>query len=240
MPNTSIAEVRNLWRGKTITINEEMIVSGYVSSSDEAGNFYQTFTICDGDSAAEIMAGVRDLHNSYPLGSYICVKLKGCAVGVERGVLQIGLMPASYSNYAVDYFYSRVVMERFIERGIGLSDVEARTLDFEGLDESLCGMLVRIEGLRLVEECEPTETEDEVPLLPAIWAGYRPFVDSDGNRIFVYTSNYATYAENEVPTTLCNITGILQYGSVAGESDEVFILKMRAKNDCVALDSGSM
>ena len=228
-----------MWRGKTIAIDEPIVVEGYVTSTDVAGNFYQTFMISDGDSAAEIMAGMRDLHNSYPLGCYICVKLEGCAVGIERGVMQIGLMPASFSNYAADYFYSRAVMDRYVVRGGAMRHIDARTLDFESLDESLCGVLVRLNGVQLVEQEFPAESDDMLQP-PALWGGYRAFVDGLGNRIFVYTSEYATYADDEVPTGVCSITGILQRGAVTGESGECFILKMRSKDDCVALDSDSM
>lgn len=247
--NMPIAELRDLWRGKTLVINEPFIVGGYVTSSDVAGNFYQTFTISDGESAAEIMAGMRDLHNSYPLGCYVSVSLSGCAVGVERGVLQIGLMPASYSSYAVDYFYSRAVMDKYVVRSGEVVEVSARTLDFADLDESLCGMLVRIEGLRYQPEMpEMPEMPDadgpsadaDVPAEPATWSGYRAFADTAGNVVYTYTSDYANFASNEVPAELCDITGILQRGKVSGVSGECFILKMRSEDDCVAVDSSAL
>ena len=241
-PNMSLAELRNLWRGKTVAIDEPVVVGGYVTSSDVAGNFYQTFTISDGERAAEIMAGMRDLHNSYPLGCYLCVKLKGCAIGVERGVLQIGLMPASYSNYAVDYFYSRAVMDQHLERSGEVADVEALPLDVASLDESMCGLLVRIEGVQLVVEAkEPSEEDGETTgPEPATWSGYRAFTDAAGCQVFTYTSDYANYAAEEVPTAMCSITGILQRGKVSGVSGDSFILKMRSKDDCVAIDSGTL
>ena len=241
-PNMSLAELRNLWHGKTVAIDEPFVVGGYVTSSDVAGNFYQTFTISDGERAVEIMAGMRDLHNSYPLGCYLCVKLEGCAVGVERGVLQIGLMPASYSNYAVDYFYSRAVIDQHLVRSGEVVDVEALPLDVASLDESMCGLLVRIEDLQLVvEEVDPSEDEEEIAEPePATWSGYRKFVDMAGNLVFTYTSDYANYAAEEVPTTMCAITGILQRGKVSGVPGDSFILKMRSKDDCVAIDNGSL
>jgi hypothetical protein len=249
-PNMPIAELRDLWRGKTLTIDEEYIIGGRVTSSDVAGNFYQTFTITDGERAAEIMAGMRDLHNSYPLGCYVSVLLDGCAVGVERGVLQIGLIPASYSSYAVDYFYSRAVIDKYVVRRDDVAEVSARTLNFEGLDESLCGMLVRIEGVRYLPEVSEVSEVPETPETPkapeipetepAIWSGYRAFVDAEGNRIYTYTSDYANFATEEVPTVTCDITGILQYGKVGGVSGECFILKMRSKDDCVAVDSATL
>ena len=243
-PNMPIAELRDLWRGKTLTIDEEYVVGGRVTSSDVAGNFYQTFTITDGERAVEIMAGMRDLHNTYPLGCYVSVLLDGCAVGVERGVLQIGLMPASYSSYAVDYFYSRAVIDKYVVRRDDVAEVSARTLNFEGLDESLCGMLVRIEGLRYLPETPETPEAPETPETPtaepAIWSGYRAFADAEGNVVYIYTSDYANFATDEVPTVTCDITGILQHSEVSGVLGEYFILKMRSADDCVSVDSAAL
>ena len=241
--NMSIAELREVWRGESVAINEHYVIGGYVTSSDASGNFYQTFTISDGKSAAEIMAGMRDLHNSYPLGSYVSVSLDGCAVGVERGVLQIGLMPASYSNYVVDYFYSRVVMDKHVVRSGDVADVSALTLDFDKLDESLCGMLVRVENLRhlpYAPDADESSDDADVSVGPAIWSGYRAFADAAGNVVYTYTSDYANFASNEVPAELCDITGILQRGKISGVSGEWFILKMRSEDDCVAVDDGSL
>ena len=237
-PNMSIAELRDMWHGKSFAIDDYYVVGGRVTSSDVAGNFYQTFTITDGERAVEIMAGMRDLHNSYPLGCYVSVLLDGCAVGVERGVLQIGLMPASYSSYAVDYFYSRAVIDKYVVRRGDVAEMSARTLDFESLDESLCGMLVRIEGLRYLPETP--ETPETPTAEPAIWSGYRAFADAEGNVVYIYTSDYANFATDEVPTVTCDITGILQYGEVGGVSGECFILKMRSKDDCVSVDSAAL
>ncbi len=234
-PNITLAELRKLWRGTTIEIDEPMVVGGVVTSSDEAGNFYQTFTIADATGAAEIRAGMRDLHNPYPAGCRLYVKLEGCAVGVERGVLQIGLMPESYSNYAVDYFYSKVMLDRHIVRSGDIVEVKPTEVGYKELSAEMCGSLVRLKGLQLVIESEASPESYEQPevlLPPATWAGYRAFADAEGNVVYTYTSDYANYADQEVPTELCDFTCILQYGTVHGASGEWFILKMRSDDDC--------
>ncbi len=232
-PDMSLAELRGLWRGHTFKVAEPIVVGGVVTSSDGAGNFYQTFTIEDNTGAAEIMAGMRDLHNTYPVGCRVSIKLDGCAVGVERGVVQIGLMPASYSNYAVDYFYSKVLLDKHIVRSGELVEVQPLDVAYGDLSADKCGRLVRLEALQF----QPEEGEQT---LPATWMGYRAFADRDGNVIYVYTSNYADYAGDEVPLELCSLTGILQYGEVAGVSGEWFILKMRSADDCVSSSDCAM
>lgn len=232
--NMTLAELRGRWRGETLEVTEPIVVGGVVTSSDKAANFYQTFTIEDATGAAEIMAGVRDLHNAYPIGCRICVRLEGCAVGVERGVMQIGLKPASYSNYAVDYFYSKVLLNSHIERSGEMVEVSPLKASYSDLNDKMCGRLVRIEALMLVTDTEDNaEGDSEIATpKPAAWRGYRAFADRGGNRVYTYTSDYADFAAEEVPTTLCNITGILQREKIAGVEGECFVLKLRSKDDC--------
>ena len=64
--NISIAELRNKTSKSGQKIEQELIIGGYVTSSDKAGNFYRTFTIEDFSGGAEIMAGLYDLHNLFP------------------------------------------------------------------------------------------------------------------------------------------------------------------------------
>lgn len=244
--NATLTELRGLWRGATFEVDKPMIVGGYVTSTDSAGNFYRTLTISDGVGAAEIMAGMRDLHNTYPIGSYLYVKLDGCAVGVERGVLQIGLMPASYSSYAVDYFYSRVMLDRHIVQSGRRVDVPVAKVGIDALERGMCGMLVRVEGLKVVSDL-PTEDvsgsafeQGEDVIVPATWSGYRAFADELGRTIYVYTSEYATFATAEVPTATCTITGILQYGKVSGVAGEWYCLKMRTKDDCESISDNGL
>ena len=239
VPNMSLGELRGLWRGKTFEITEPIVVGGVVTSSDKAGNFYQTFTIEDATGAAEIRAGMRDLHNPYPVGCRLTVKLEGCAVGVERGVLQIGLKPETYSNYTVDYFYSKVLLDKHIVRSGDVVGVSPLRVAYGDLSDKKCGRLVQIESLSLLVETgddaeDDAEDESEVATpQPATWRGYRAFADGEGNRVYTYTSDYADFAAEEVPTIPCDITGILQLEKIAGVEGECFVLKMRSEDDCV-------
>lgn len=246
-PNMTLAELRKLWSGETFEIQDDVVVGGVVTSSDKEGNFYQTFTISDKTGAAEIMAGMRDLHNPYPVGCRIAVRLKGCAVGVGQGVLQIGMKPKSYSNYVVDYFYTKVLLDRHIVSSDDIVDVAPVSVACAELNVEMCGTLVRVEGVQLVTDGEVTtenvqdgDKQPDTSQLPALWAGYQAFADADGNRIYTYTSSYASFAAERVPTELCDITGILQYGPVAGVLGERFILKMRSDDDCTPNNSGAM
>ena len=221
IPTVTVAELHSRYYGKPFVIDADMSVAGYVASSDRAGNFYRTFVVCDGSGGAEIMAGIHDLHSIWPVGCVVSVNLCGCAVGEYMGVLRIGLPAEAYDYYDVDYFYSKVNLDRHIVRSGEVKDAEIKVLRADELERSLCGCLVRIESLRLLPDYAGSS-----------WDGYRVFEDSAGCRIGTVTDSYADFAGDTLPDGAVDITGILQYGKVSGE--EMYILKMRDIEDCIA------
>ena len=214
--NIAIADLHAMLGGRTVIIDQNIIIGGYVTSSDKASNFHKTFMIEDASGGAEIMAGLYDLHNIYPEGYYITVNLKGCAIGEQLGVMQIGLPAASYSYYPTDYFASRAVIDKYITRYNVRRDVAPLPLSIEKLTPSHCGRLVNIGGF--------------TASLQGVWSDYQIFTDSNDQNIAVYTSEYADYATNPLPNGRVSITGILQFGKVEGQ--EYYIIKMRDEKDC--------
>lgn len=220
-PTATIAELHALWFGKPFIAGGDLSVGGYVTSDDRAGNFYRTFTIRDASGGAEIRAGLTDLHNIYPEGSYVCVQLNGCAIGEELGVLQIGLPAESYENFDVDYFHSRPNLDLHVIRtGEMTADAEIPTVGIASLAADMCGLPVTVCALRAVA----ADNSD-------VWAGYRAFADPEGRVVYVSTSEYADFAASRVPSESVDITGILQYGRVPNAGD-CFMLKMRSLEDC--------
>ena len=65
------------------------------------------------------------------------------------------------------------------------------------------------------------------------WMGYNFFCDEKGNQVAVHTSEYATYANEKIPTDRVALTGILHYGKADGE--DYYMIKMRDEGDCQIL-----
>lgn len=225
-PNIAIADLRAMVGERHITFQEPIVIGGYVTTSDKESNFYRSFYIEDASGAVEVMAGLYDLHNIYPEGSYVTISLEGCAAGLHNGVLQIGTEAASYSQYPTDYFSSRVLLDKHIKGYDIFSPIAPQPLAFNDLTSELCGQLVNLHDMQFAHNA--TEAEADV------WSGYSIFADRNGDAIAVYTSSSASYAHKGVPTERVNITGILQYGDVEGE--DMYIIKMRYEKDCLPAD----
>lgn len=221
--NISIRDLRSMVGNRTVHFEDEIIIGGYVTTSDAEDNFYRTLCIEDFTGGVELMAGMYDLHRIYPEGCYLTVALRGCSAGLHNGVLQVGPKAAAYSNYPTDYFSSRVELDRHVKRYNLNQRVAPLPLRIDQLAEKYCGRLVNITRLKL-----HSTTNN------GTWSGYTIFTDENGRRVAVYTSPYATYAGHEVPTERVAITGILQHASVEGEP--MYIIKMRYESDCHTID----
>lgn len=214
--------------GEPFVVTKEVVVSGTVTTSDQAGNFYRTLCIEEERSAVEIMAGIDGLHNDYPPGCRVTLRLKGLTLAENRGVLQIGSAPEAGSGFETDYIGSRAALGRVLLRNseTRLPLQPART-GIADLSPERCGSLVRIENLRLLPDRDSDASES------VVWSGYRQFVDKQGNTIYTYVRSYASFAGHQVPTAEVALVGILQYDN-AGEGR--YLLKMRDENDCIRMD----
>ena len=93
-PTKTIAEVKTAFANNTATITDDIIIEGYVSSSDESGNVYKTIYLQDAPEnptqGLVVSVDAVSTYTSYPQGSKVYIKLKGLAFGKYGNVLQVG------------------------------------------------------------------------------------------------------------------------------------------------------
>ena len=220
-PTETIASLRDSYAGTAYTVTSPVVVTGTVTSCDRASNFYRTFCIEENGAALEIVAGIDQLHNDFPVGSRVALRLEGLTVGESFGVLQVGRAPVPGSGYEVDYLGSRAALGRAVSRcGEQTEPIAPACLTIPELTPRRGGTLVRIDALRYTPE----------DLTTTSWAGYKRFTDADGNTIYTYVRSYADFAGPEVPAGWLSLTGILQYDDAG---DGRYMLKLRDEEDCV-------
>lgn len=221
--NLTLSELAAKYSGEPFVVESDIIVGGWVTSSDKSGNFYRSFTIEEHDAGVEIKAGIYDLWHIYPLGHKIIVNLKGLALTKDRGIIQIGRKAKAYEGYEVVDIGSKVALDKHLYRTSEHLDIQPIVTTTESLSEDMCGRLVRIKNLTFSPEPENVEE--------LTWLGEKRFVDSDGGFIWTYTRSYANFAQEMLPTSEVSLTGILQLTS-AGTSTERYTLKLRSEEDC--------
>ena len=91
----TIAQVKDMYTfGGATKIETDVIIEGYVVSSDKSGNIYKSLSIQDKPenptAAIKISIDQSDIYTTYNVGRKVYVKLKGLAVGYSFGSIQIG------------------------------------------------------------------------------------------------------------------------------------------------------
>lgn len=259
----TIADLVAMYRGSRVEISENLVISGRVTSSDRAGNFYRSLmveqvpaaageageagkaVVGETDAAAvgekvaseavgervaavEIRVALTEMHNIWPVGCGVTVRLQGLAMGESMGVKCIGLPAAEYSYNPVEYIGSRVEADRIIARTHGPEPFGIPNLYAPMLERQMCGRIVRVVALVPSESGGAAEEGAEVRR----WGGTNLFEDDeDGTRIAVMVSDYADFASHAVREGRVAVTGILQYGRPEGADEDMFILKPRDEGD---------
>ena len=112
----TIRQLREKFAGTTFPVTGDIVVSGRVTTSDYDENFYRTFCIEEDGAGIEVMAGIDHLHNDFPEGCQVTLRLRGLALGDSHGVLQAGRMPAAGSGFATDYIGSKAALDAAVTR----------------------------------------------------------------------------------------------------------------------------
>jgi hypothetical protein len=231
--NIDIGDIRRLYNGRTAYVYDDMVIGGYVTANDKSGNFYRSFIMEDATGAIEIRTGTYYLHNTLPEGRYVAVSLCGLAIGSYNEVLQAGLPPKASGAYQTEYMGHGAIMNRYVYPADEFRTIEPLQLYLGDLDETLCGRVVRIEGVRLSGE----DNDPDEPLWGALDPdsayssnSYRVFVTEYGDKIAVVTSNYADFAAEPLPQGTLSLTGILMRGKVTG-GKTMYMIKLRSLYD---------
>jgi hypothetical protein len=152
----------------------------------------------------------------------VSLRLKGTALIIENGVMQMGLPPQSFDTSPRE-LEAQAVIDYHIVRSNSIEPIVPTLCDIATLNPALCGRFVSVETLHH----EPLTEEGEESIL----AGYHRFVDKQGGVIYTNVSSYADFAEMEIPATELSIQGILYHEAIGKNSEKHFVIKPRFADD---------
>ncbi|MGB5553850.1 MAG: DUF5689 domain-containing protein [Flavobacteriaceae bacterium] len=205
--NVSYSEVKNLYVDQTLQIQDDLIIEGYVVSSDEAGNFFSTLYFQDNPTAPtegfQIEIDVRDSHLFYPVGSKILIKLKGLYLGKSKDVFKLGATFISFGNVSVGRLPASVVNQHVFVSCDEKVSIQPTQISIEEVQPKLTNILVQINDVEVLQEelgelfaIPQEETE-------------RTLTDCNDNEIILLNSGYADFQSDLLPEGNGRITGVL-------------------------------
>ncbi len=144
----SIQQVKEMYTfGGPRLIDTDVIIEGYVVSSDKSGNIYKTLSIQDKPenptAAIKIAINQTNLYAKYNIGRKIFVNLNGLAIGNSFGSLQIGKVRGNELDRI-----PRLEVNKHITRSCEVAEIIPKKVTVSELDESLLEMLIEIENVQ--------------------------------------------------------------------------------------------
>jgi hypothetical protein len=211
---------------------EDMVISGYVVSSDREGNFYKTLMLQDAlenpSCALRFAVDHTDYHATYELGRKVFVKLKGLAIGYHYGHLTIGGTRGS----ALENISSFLIEQHFLkncERG----KVVPKTRLFSELNEEDTGMLlgfheVQFHPQELEKTYANTDNTQTVELKLQQWSS--DCADTEEN--ILKNSGFTSFKSEQISSKKGKLTAVLekrydQYYLVIRSVEDVFFERAR-------------
>ena len=137
----TIAELAAMYKtGIPWTIDENIVISGIVSTTDRYGNFYKSFYIQDETGGIELKLGKNGLYNDYLPGQRIYVDCNGLELGMYgykagsgNGMVQIGFNNGGDDTYETSYIESSILIDSHVFKGEVEDEVEPIVIDAEDL-----------------------------------------------------------------------------------------------------------
>jgi len=144
----TIQQVKEMYRfGGATVIENDVVIEGYVVSSDESGNIYKTISIQDEPenptAAIKISINQSNLYTKYNVGRKIYVKLKGLAVGYSFGSFQIGIAEGKELGRI-----PLTEVNNYIFRSCEVVEITPKIIQISELGEQHLEMLIEIENVQ--------------------------------------------------------------------------------------------
>ena len=154
--NATYSEIKDLYVGETMQIQDDLVIEGYVISSDEMGNFFGVLYFQDRPiepkDGFQIEIDLRDSHLFYPIGSKIFIKLKGLYLGKSKGVFKIGGVFTSFGSTSVGRLPKTSITSHIFLSCDEKSILKPTIADFSDLHENLKNTLVQFSEVEFVDE----------------------------------------------------------------------------------------
>ena len=221
--NITFNEVKSLFQGDVIQIQEDFVIAGYVISSDQDGNFFSTIHIQDDPksptSGLQIEIDLRDSYLFYEMGSKVYIKLKGLYLGKSKGVYKLGGVFTSFGKLSIGRLPALAVKDHLLISCEPVSKIVPTITSIQELSEDLVSTLVELQSLEVIaEERNLTYALPEEETI-------RNLTDCTGSIIELLNSGYSDFQDEILPSDNGSVTAVLY------RENNDYQLIIRALND---------
>jgi hypothetical protein len=207
----------------TLKITKDIIISGYVVSTDLYGNFYKELVIEDSTGGIDIMMDQSYIYTNYPIGQKVVVFCKGLYLGRVNNVVKLG---STYLDNGVVRFgriQGQAVIDKHIVKTCQNTPQQPLKIQIKNINDDYLYRYVELSPVQF----SPADTGKlwASPYSDPPQAANHTLVDNNGYEIIVRTSGYATFAGERVPSGSGVLRGIL------GKYNDTYQIYINSTND---------
>ncbi|MEW5677388.1 DUF5689 domain-containing protein [Flavobacterium enshiense] len=192
---------------------EDEVIEAYVTSSDEAGNFFKSisFQTLDGSKAFSVPTELTSSYIDYQPGKKVLIKLKdlytdikdgGSRIGgifLDEGVAQVGRLSLSQTKNALKSSCTKVDEEDLVQH-VTLTQLLTNT-------DSYLNKLIEVSNVQFTDEAivgNYYESSND------LGSGTNHLItDRIGTEMVFRTSSFSRFAHKQVPSGSGNIRGVI-------------------------------
>ena len=205
--NATFDDIKTLYQGELLQIQEDWVIEGYVISSDRAGNFFNVLHFQDAPAnpseGIQIEIDLFESHLLFEPGSKVLIKTKGLYLGKSKGVFKLGGTFAAFGTTNVGRLPALKIPEHIFRSCDPVTAIAPKQIKLEELDDSLTNTLVTIDSLEFKED------ELGLPFADPREETERTLTDCNGNELSMVNSGFADFQAEMLPNGNGSITGVL-------------------------------
>lgn len=242
-------QIKDMYAGDVVNFSDGLVISGYVVSSDQSGNFYKTIAIqndvdgIDDDSSnprlgLKLLIDASDLFERFNVGRKVYIRLDGLAMNESRdgsGDYEIGLYSETEFNelteipeyilngYSFVQNGSTVVYPPAVERSLVTETIIPKVMNVSDFTDADVNTLVQLEGI------QSSNIGDTFAGLPSDQydAERTLFSCADNSTVTLATSTFANFKDLGIPTGKGTATAVLNVNF----DGNAYILKVNNASD---------
>ena len=210
----SIKQAKDYFVSGSVNIfSSDLVIKGYVVSSDASGNFYKELFLQDSStnptSSIHLMIDQVDSYNMFNFGREVYIDLKGLFIGESRsgnGVISVGGQIAEDGD-EVDAIRELDVQEHFF-RSPNTEEIIPLPVNFSAINSSHIGIYVSVNDVSIIDSekgkpfVDPYDLYDTQRTMEAC--------EGFGKVSFILeTSSFASYSDSPLPSGTGTVAGIV-------------------------------
>ncbi len=185
------------------------IIEGYVTTSDEGGNYFKQIVIQDETSAVQIGIDMYDLYESYQMGQKLVIDVTGLYVGTYGKLFQIGAAPTSgYPSRISEAVITEQAQVDGLASPANLDTTTVTVAQLKAMTPSSADGLEWQNKLIRINDVTFADAGKQTLSTSGSNGVSRDFGNDEGS-VILYTSGYSKFYDYYCPTGTGSVVGIL-------------------------------